>query len=147
MPENQLHLTLLFLGEVANPQQYMSRLMKVMPQTFVPTVTLTHVGRGLERNRLWAYAHPSTILLNVREQLIARLRTMRFPFPKNIHRNFVPHITLAKLYPMAGGIGLADTACPLTYTVETVDLWRSIPRHGQAQYYGEGNISLTAINA
>ena len=107
LPESRWHMTLAYLGDVENPQQYLSRLLKPLPQAYVPTVTVTYVGRGLHRMQLWGYINPSTSLLNVRTQVIDRLKTMRFPLPKT-KDEYLPHIHLANLYPMARGIGIAD---------------------------------------
>lgn len=134
IPPAHWHLTLAFLGEVENPQQYLSRLLKPLPQTYVPTVSVMHVGRGLHRMQLWAYAHPSTSLLNVREQLLDRLRTMRFPLPKDIN-DFVPHVHLATLYPMARGIGIADYPCATRFVINEINLYESLQLGESRQVY------------
>jgi len=140
--EERWHLTLLFLGDVENPQQYLSRLLKPNPQAYVPTVSVMHVGRGLNRLQLWAYCHPSTSLLNLQTQFADRLRTMRFPFPKN-KATYVPHIHLANLYPMARGIGIADVACATRFAVTQVHLYESLPLGNSSTYTIRASIPLT----
>lgn len=142
IPEERWHLTLLFLGDVENPQQYLSRLLKPNPQAFVPTVSVMHVGRGLQRLQLWAHCHPSTSLLNLQTQFADRLRTMRFQFPKN-KDEYKPHIHLANLYPMARGIGIADVACSTRFAVTQVHLYESLPLGNSSTYTIRASIPLT----
>lgn len=141
VPESNWHLTLAFLGDVEHPQQYLKRLLKPLPQTYVPTVSLMHVGRGLQRLQLWAYANPSTSLLNLRGQLQDRLRTMRFPLPKTID-DFVPHIRLANLYPMARGIGIADYPCVARFAITQIELYESTATANGPTYTIRGTIPL-----
>lgn len=109
IPPEKWHLTLAWLGEVENPRQYFSRLSKDMLQEFLPTVRINHVGRGRQRPQLWAYIDPAVALLTLREQLLRRLVKMRFPVPKEtVREKLVPHIHIADLYGVAGGVGLAD---------------------------------------
>lgn len=140
--EDRWHLTLLFLGDVENPQQYLSRLLKPNPQAFVPTVSVMHVGRGIQRLQLWAHCHPSTSLLNLQTQFADRLRTMRFPFPKNKDA-YTPHIHLANLYPMARGIGIADAACATRFAFTQVHLYESLPLGNSSTYTIRASIPLT----
>lgn len=122
------HLTLLWLGEVENPKQYYSRLRKAIPQQFVPTVRLTHLGRGKRRSQLWAYAEASVNLQNIRTQIIDRLRRMRFPLPDAVlHRPFIPHIHVGDLYPIVLGIGLADYPLQTSFTIREAHAYRSHP--------------------
>ena len=141
LPESRWHLTLAFLGDVENPQQYLARLLKPLPQTYVPTVSAMHIGRGLQRVQLWSYVHPSTSLLNLRTQLINRLRTMRFPLPKT-GDDFVPHVHLANLYPMARGIGIADYPCAARFALRHIHLYESLSLATGATYVIRGSIAL-----
>lgn len=137
------HLTLVFLGEVENPKQYYSRLLKDMPQTFVPTINLTHVGRGLHRMQLWAFGHPTNSLLNLREQVLMRLKKMRCPLPEDqADREFVPHIHIANLYAMSRSVGLADQPLSTQFTVPTIELYKSTRSPDGLTYHLEGAIGL-----
>lgn len=142
IPPETWHLTLLFLGEVEHPQQYWSRLTKALPQTFIPTVSLMHVGRGIVRDQLWAYAHPSPGLQNLRQQLWDRLRSMRFPIPEKQQQEFVPHVRLATLYPMARGLGMADHAVATTFSVSAVHVYHSAPGNNGPHYTITGDVPL-----
>lgn len=143
VPAEKWHVTLIWLDEVENPAQYHSRLRKPLPQSFMPTVQLTHLGRGRQRTQLWAYAEASAVLLNIRTQLMDRLRVMRFPVPtEEKHRPFVPHITCAHLFESIGGVGLADTPLVTSFSVKEVLLYRStLAPHG-SHYTVETHIPL-----
>lgn len=142
LPETRWHATLAYLGDVENPQQYLSRLLKPLPQAYVPTVAVTHIGRGLHRMQLWGYINPSTILLNVQRQLVDRLKTMRFPLPKTSD-DFIPHIHLANLYPMARGIGIADSPCAARFAFHQIHLYESIDMTTDVAYKIRASIPLT----
>lgn len=139
------HLTLLFLGAVKNPTQYYGRLKLPLPQQFVPTVRITHVGRGLHKHQLWAYAEPSAVLVNLRDELMARLKKMRFRFGADAaveENDFVPHITIAKLFPVAGGVGLADFPVTVSWSAAEAQVVRSTPRPEGSQYDVQQTMSL-----
>lgn len=143
VPTENWHVTLVFLGEVEHPQQYLSRLIKALPQTFVPTVSIPYVGRGLQRDQLWAYAHASTSLTNLRTQLLDRLRAMRFPTPGTTDPEYVPHIRLANLYAMSRGVGLADFPVTTSFTAREIHLYKSARTSEGAKYEIVGTIALT----
>jgi 2'-5' RNA ligase len=114
-----------------------------LPQTFVPTVQLTHVGRGLQRSQLWAYADNSALLNNIRSQLLPRLAALRFPIPeKTKNDNFVPHIHVANLFNMAGGIGLADYPIPASFMIREIQIIRSEKSSGGTVHHVAGTIPL-----
>lgn len=142
VPESRWHVTLAYLGDVEHPQQYLSRLLKPMPQAYVPTMAVTHVGRGLHRMQLWGYVNPSTMLLSVRTQILDRLKTMRFPLPKSM-TDYVPHLNLATLYPMARGIGIADYPCAARFAFHQIHLYESIDLTTGVAYQVRASIPLT----
>lgn len=126
VPIPRWHVTLAWLGEVYNPKQYYSRLTKPLGHSFVPTVRILHVGRGRNREQLWAYVEPANNLLAIRDELTRRLKTMRFQFPDEMRQQpFIPHITVAKLYDHAGRLGLADYPTPCSFAVKEAHVWRS----------------------
>jgi 2'-5' RNA ligase len=142
VPEEKWHVTLLWLGgEVLNHSQYVSRLSKPLSQAYAPAITLTHVGRGLQRGQLWAYAHVTPMLTQLREALQHRLHSMRFPLPSQ--RDYVPHIHVADLFDMSRGFGLADQATPITFPVREIYLYKSVLTPQGSQYQIESTISLT----
>lgn len=127
-------MTLLFLGEVKNHQQYLGRLQQPMRLAFVPTVSVTYVGRGKNRDQLWAYINPTSNLQTVRSELRERLRSMRFPLQPD-NKPFVPHIRLASFYPMARSLGIADVPAPLTFTTSEAYLYKSVLEEGKPPKY------------
>ncbi len=139
------HLTLLHLGEVNNPKQYYSRLRKQLTSSFVPTVRITHVGRGLNKHQLWAYAEPSVSLKSMRSEIIKRLKSMRFQFQEKaeLADDFVPHITIANLFRMTGGVGLADYPLTLSFTVNKAHIYRSDLASDDPRYNIEDTIPFT----
>lgn len=142
VPPERWHLTVVFLGEVENPRQYYSRLFKTLPQVFVPTVALMHLGRGLTRSQLWAFAHPSTGLLSLRQQLLERLKKMRVPLPQRGEREFTPHIHVADLFAMSRGIGIADHPLSVSFAIPAVHIYRSTLDANGPTYTIEGTIEL-----
>lgn len=143
-PDNKWHVTLAWLGEVENPKQYLSRLTRNMRQGFVPTIRVNHVGRGLQRSQLWAYVDPATVLTGIRDQIFDRLGTMRFPdLGKIRQRQYVPHIHVADLFGMAGGIGLADEPAMVNFAVKEAKIYRSCLTPGGSVYEVLGTILLS----
>lgn len=139
-PEN-LHLTLAFLGDVINPGQYIGRLKKPLPQQYVPTIRLTHVGRGRNRRQLWAFAENSASINRLRDELIERLKGMRFSGWEELrNREFIPHITVATLHKQMGGVGLADTPLPVSFSFSSAHLYRSLEQGGQRHYEAQETI-------
>jgi len=145
VPVQKWHVTLTWLGELENPHQYLSRLTKSMMQDFLPTVRLTHVGRGKKRTQLWAYVDPSVSLLSIRTQLIDRLRSFRCPLPPNIRQQvYIPHIHIADLYSVAGGVGLADYPTPVSFAAREAQVIYSTPTPKGSVYEVAGEIRLSA---
>ncbi len=144
VPRANWHLTLAKLGDVENPKQYYSRLLKPLPQSFVPTVQLTHVGRGRPtRQLLWAFAEPTSVLLGLREQIVKRLKKMRFQFPPGeLKQEYIPHITLAHLFPQVGHVGIADAPTVTSFSVEAINVYRSRNLNQRSTYDIIDSISL-----
>lgn len=124
LPEENWHITLFFFGDVKNPEQYLGRLKQPLPQAFVPTISITHIGRGAERHQLWAYVNPTPALLVLRDNIHERLRKIHFPHAIG-NPKFVPHIHLANFYPTVSGLGVADVALPAVYSTQEAHLYQS----------------------
>lgn len=142
IPLDAWHVTLLFLGDVENPQQYYSRLTKPLSQSFVPTVSVTHIGRGVARDQLWAYITPTPALLSLKQAITERVKSLRMQYAGKDHPEFIPHINVASLYPVTAKIGIPDGAAVTTYTVDTAHIYRSQQREGGVQYTIEASIPL-----
>jgi len=144
--EESWHLTLQFVGEVKQSKTKMASLMAPMPQAFLPTVNLTHVGRGLTRDQMWAFAHQTPLLNNLRRQVRARLEELGWDTAnKNsleYQRQFVPHVNLARLYEAALGLGIADTAVALTFKAPRINIYQSEVSKQRSAYRILGEIEL-----
>ena len=125
LPAAQWYISLAYLGEVENPAQYYSRLRKPLVQAFLPTVQLTHVGRGRPlRQELWAFAEATPVLLGIRAQLVARLKKMRFKFPTDkLRQEYIPHITIGHLFSQVGHLGIADVAAVTSFGLHAVHVY------------------------
>lgn len=143
VPDENWHLTLFFFGEVKNPEQYLGYLKRPLPQAFTPTIAITHIGRGKQRDQLWAFAQPTTSLLTLRQALGMRLQKVHFP--RAVERNqFMPHIRLANFFPIVSGLGLADTTAPVAYAVQEAYLYKSEPTPTGSKYVPLAAIKLTS---
>lgn len=143
IPDESWHLTLFFFGEVKNHAQYLGYLKQALPQAFVPTVSITNIGRGKARDQLWAYAQPTVALLTLRDALDERLRKIHFPRPVE-RKKFTPHIRLANFFPVISGMGLADVAAPVACAVQEAYLYKSELTSRGSHYSIEATINLTS---
>lgn len=139
VPIDRMHVTLFFFGEVLNHAQYVGRLQRPLPQTFVPTVSITHIGRGEVRDQLWAFVQPSASLLALRNALDERLLKSRFPRPVE-RKTFAPHIKLGTFYPAVRGVGLADVASPVVFAIRAAHLYKSTLSHEGPTYTIEATV-------
>lgn len=143
IPDERWHITLLFLGETANPKQYYSRLSKPLPQAYVPMVHVAYLGRGFHRGQLWAYINPTPLLMNIRNDLVVRLKKLRFPIPhKSLLGEYAPHIAIAKLYSMSRGVGMPDEPISMTFAARDAYLYQSHFGKGTVRYTKEVRIPL-----
>lgn len=134
IPEERWHMTLLWLGECAEPTDYLAAMGKPMPQQFLPTVTLTHVGRGLASHQVWAYSLSTPLLTALRTDLRARLQGVGLTMPGLAEKKpFVPHISIANFKPSAPA-SLPDELANVTFAVPAVHLYHSQLRKRQRQY-------------
>lgn len=116
VPAEQIHLTLAFLGEVAEEQ--VGALSEELSRIRVPAFTLTLTGPGCFPNRqrprvLWVGLAPQPHLVD----LAAAVRTAIFSCGLPLEdRPFSPHITLARLkVPSPRGVDeFLDAPRPLT---------------------------------
>lgn len=145
VPPDHWHVTLLNMGEIGNHREYLSRLTKPLVQTYVPTINLTHVGRGFHRLHLWSWATPTPVVLNIRQMLMERLKKMRFRFPRDeTESEFSPHIHVGNLWPNSRQLGLADHQAQISFTATQAHIYRRISTPEGIRYNIEGTISLTS---
>lgn len=144
IPAQRWHLTLLFLGDIANPREYVSRLAKPLVQTYLPTVNITHAGRGLHRLHLWAWATPTPVLEHIRQALVERLKKMRFRFPPQVlDQEFAPHVHIGNFWPVSRSLGLADYPAQTSFAAPLAHIYRSQPTARGVEYIIEASIPLT----
>lgn len=126
IPPQDWYLSFAHLGEVPTMGRYFTRFRRPLPQAFTPTAQLTHVGRGRPtRQELWAFVEPTPVLLGLRDQLIARLKKLRLKFlVDELREEFVPHITIGRLFAQVGHLGIADVAAVSSFSIQTIHLYR-----------------------
>jgi 2'-5' RNA ligase len=137
VPAQRWHITLAFLGEVILADTQYAGLLQDLPQTFAPTITLTHLGRGAARGQLWMYVRPGPALLQVKQSLAMRLQALGIPVHE--HPVFVPHIHVADVVENAD---VTDQAVQLTFAAPSLTLFRSAEAGGKIDYIPEGTIAL-----
>lgn len=123
IPEDNWHITFLFIGGVTNEHELTETVEKTMPQSFLPTISLTHIGRGLQKQQLWAYAKPTPLLTNIRKELTASVNTLTNISPR--HNDFIPHIKLANLRPSPYNKLLADKPLSAVWQIKELYIYRS----------------------
>ena len=144
--QEKWHVTFAWLGQQQNYQAFLAALLKPMRQTYLPTLHITHVGRGVVRHQLWAYANPSVVVVNLHERLQQRLSQLKISLPetKQQRPEFVQHVHLANLYNMSRGIGIADYAVNLSFAIKELQIYVSRPADHSTSYHELGSIKLTS---
>lgn len=143
VPEENWHITILFVGEVLEYKQYLEPLEEVMPQTFLPTLSLTHIGKGLQPQQLWAFAKNTTLLGKLQKQLIDRLNSLHIGLESNVNSSFTPHIKLGDLRTGSANGLIADLPMLAAWRVEKLNIYRSDLSHSGANYSVIGHINLS----
>lgn len=125
VPPERWHLTLLWLGECPDPTALLPHLSQPMRQQFLPTVAITHLGRGLARQQVWASGLLTPLLGTLRQELMQRIQETRLAAPglKEVGA-LVPHVRVATLKPSAP-VSLPDELASVTFTVPALHLYRS----------------------
>ncbi|MBQ8509679.1 MAG: RNA 2',3'-cyclic phosphodiesterase [Clostridia bacterium] len=89
--QENLHLTLVFLGEVEESR--IPAVCRAMERSTVPPFTLRFGGSGRFGEIVWAGIEPTAPLLTLQSALTANLATARFTLES---RAYTPHVTLAR---------------------------------------------------
>jgi len=147
VPRKNWHLTFLFLGEVNHYQRYLRRMTEDLPRMFLPTISFTHIGRGYQRDQLWAYAQRTNVLEELRSTIRARLVKIRVPTSSPITKGsaeFIPHVRLANMLEVTRGMGLADRRIAVTFMVKQVVIYKSEIDSKGAKYRAVGIINLVS---
>lgn len=100
-----LHLTLVFLGETGRLADIMSAMDKVIASAF--TLNLKGIGRFSRREGdiYWVGVEENKVLLNIYEQLYASLSSNDFTLEK---RKFKPHLTIGRKVILKKGFSPTD---------------------------------------
>lgn len=138
-PVENLHLTLVFLGEV--PEPVAEDLHEALNDFRAPAFTLTVEGFGLfggDRPRLvHAMVHPDPALMALQSRL-AQLARRAGAEPEA--RRFLPHITLGRFPPQRGAEALriesavAQASLRASFKASEITLFRSDRSHHGSVY-------------
>ena len=144
VPADRWHMTIFFLGECPNIRGYVSRLKKPIAQAYLPTVQITHLGRGLAPSQVWAYVEPSPVLDAIRADILERLKKMRFPSTLlRQSQSFVPHIHVADLPAEKDSSLVSDSLIQAVFALKEVVLFESKKTEVGLTYTKELIIPLT----
>jgi 2'-5' RNA ligase len=135
VPDDNLHLTLVFLG--ALDSEAFRRAISVLHAVALPSQGRQHLSRiggfpGAGARILAAEGSPSQATQQLHERLCERLREAGLPCGDQ--RRLRPHITLAKR--PRGGQSVSEQACDLCLPVREVVLYESVqPGQGSGVIY------------
>jgi 2'-5' RNA ligase len=132
LPEERWHITLLFLGEIDSQIVAWDKIIQPATQLYLPTITVTHIGKGLAKNQLWAWVLLNQGLQNMQHMIAQRFANEQQPTPQSTSDTaFVPHIHLANIH----GVLLPDRALSVTFVPREINVYRSdINSAGERQY-------------
>lgn len=147
IPQHNWHVTLVFIGTMSDDQKFIDRLTQPLAQTFLPTISLTHMGAGLVPTQLWVYVNPTTFLENLKTIFLERLQHLGISLPeKQLQKGFVPHINLAQLDRHGNEeVGVADYPITKTFIAHNAHIYSSALASSGARYTIEGTISLSPL--
>lgn len=129
-----LHLTLVFIGETPNPDAAKQVLDRVRAAPF--TLEIGGIGSFGRRdgNICWTGVRKSSTLELIQHQLSKDLRDAGFTVD---NRQYTPHITLGRSVRFTekfDPVGFADLISPLCVTVSKVSLMKSARVNGTLTY-------------
>lgn len=153
VPSGQIHLTLHFLGDVADDVR--ERLMAALRRVQHPAFAITIQGSGLFPHRgrpavLWAGVAASSLLTDLHVAIGHAVESCGCSIER---RDYVPHVTLARL---SGGVSRAWIADILRHTGDTIcvavpvdrfHLYSSVRRDGCTEHSIEMTFPLVDSHA
>ncbi len=117
-PQENLHMTLTFIGEHPDPDQVLEVMEKVEFSSF--PIVLNDIGL-FNNNVLWAGVHESEPLQQLVKRLRYELAKADIPFDR---KAFMPHITLFRNVDDSKGV--PETHVPgVSMVVDSISLFRS----------------------
>ncbi|MBU5627220.1 RNA 2',3'-cyclic phosphodiesterase [Oscillibacter sp. MSJ-2] len=126
-PEN-LHLTLIFIGETGNEEAARQALSMVQGTAF----PLSIGGLGSFGDLYWAGVDPSPALLSLQRQVEGSFRAAGFKLEQRPYR---PHLTLCRQFRPYGAFRADEiTVRPPTCSIERISLMESLRRDGRLIY-------------
>ena len=148
VPEENLHLTLRFIGEV--PESSFDDIATSLSGVHVPAFDLAvagvgHFERGRKPTMLWAGVEPNGTLLQLHTSIESALRRAGL---KSDDRRFQPHITLARLDEtvspdrVAGFLGANSLLRAAPFRVEEFVLFSSVLGRTGPAYHAEVEFPL-----
>lgn len=138
IPQQNLHLTLSFIGESSNVRDAVTALSAID----FPSFEITVEGIGSFGDLYWAGVRPSSQLDSLQQRITQNLREAGFILES---RDFLPHITLCRQYrsPTAPDIGTVQASLgSCTFKVRCLHLMESLRPGGILTYTPRFTIDL-----
>ena len=144
VPKENWHMTLLYMGELPGIEEFLPELTKPLPQVFVPAVSVTHLGQGVQTDQLWAYVHITPTIEALHSDLVQRAQKAGITLPEDVYnRSFVPHIRVADINPGKNKLGMPDAAVTVTFSVMEAHVYKTKQGEGGVSYTKEATIPLS----
>lgn len=144
VPEENWHMTILYMGELPGIEEFLSELTKPLPQVFVPAISVTHLGQGVQTDQLWAYVHITPTIEALHKDLVKRAEKAGIILPEDTYnRSFVPHIRVADINPSQNKLGMPDAAVTVTFSAVEAHVYKSHHEKEGVSYTQEAVIPLS----
>ena len=134
IPEENLHLTLAFIGDYPDPDH----ILEVMEIIRSDSFSITIDGLGNFDDIWWAGLHPSQMLTKTVSRLRKAFSDYQIPYDR---RKFAPHITLIRKADIQNAIPVFPIK-PITMNVDHLSLMRSDRGKNQMIYTEIGSVDL-----
>lgn len=144
IPDSRRYVSLFSLLQTQYLTDPPAALYEDLLQSFIPTITFTHIGAGERSNQLWAYVHRTPALNLIYRALHQRLITNTVP-DTNTSSVFVntPYVELAQINPKATLVRVPDQPLITSFSFKVVWVLRSGEHRGLSYPEEEGSITLT----